>query len=92
MTIDFGREVEIDQIELLLRSDFPHDAYWTKVTAVFSDGTNIKINLEKAVDFQCTSFEPKRTRQITLKDLKKAEDSSPFPALSQLEVFGRNVL
>ena len=27
LTLDFGREVEIDALTLYLRADFPHDAY-----------------------------------------------------------------
>ena len=38
MTVDFGREVEIDRIILYIRADFPHDNWWKKVTVTFSDG------------------------------------------------------
>ena len=38
MTVDFGREVEIDRIILYIRADFPHDNWWKKATVTFSDG------------------------------------------------------
>ena len=38
LTLDFGREVEIDALTLYLRADFPHDAYWISGTVTLDDG------------------------------------------------------
>lgn len=90
-TLDFGRPVVIDEIVLYLRSDFPHDAWWEKAEVVFSDGENMEITLEKkagAQSFKCT----KRTiTSLVLKNLIKADTPSPFPALTQIQVFGTDL-
>lgn len=89
MTVEFGREVEADQIILVTRADFPHDSWWTQVTLEFSDGTSIDWKLEKSSLPHVLSFERKRITWVKLCKLIKAEDESPFPALTQIEVYGR---
>lgn len=90
LTIEFGRKVEIDWIRLLFRGDYPHDSYWTEVTLEFSDGTQQILATTNDTIFQEIKFPTKVTEFVTLKNLKKAADDSPFPALTQIEVFGRN--
>ncbi|GGC97395.1 hypothetical protein [Enterococcus wangshanyuanii] len=90
LTIDFGRMVEIDWVRLLFRADYPHDSYWTEVTLAFSDGEERIVETTNAVEFQEIHFPMKETSRLTFKQLKKATDDSPFPALTQIEVFGRN--
>lgn len=88
MKLEFGREVEVDKIVLYTRADFPHDAWWTQATFTFSDGTSIDFPMEKsALPHTCT-FEKKKVSWITLDKLIKADDPSPFPALTQMEVYG----
>lgn len=91
ITIEFGRLVEIDKIQIVLRGDYPHDSYWTQVTFECSDGTETKLPLEKVLHPQPFTFETKQVEWVKLKELIKAEDESPFPALTELEVFGRPV-
>lgn len=86
--IDFGRTVVVDKIALTLRADFPHDSYWTQVTLAFSDGSTLTPSLKKVASPQEISFEKKEIEWVVMKDMKKAEDESPFPALTQIEVFG----
>lgn len=88
LTVDFGREVEADKVVLYTRSDFPHDSWWTQVTLTFSDGTAIDWKLEKSRQPHVINFERKRTSWIRLGNLIKADDPSPFPALTQIEVYG----
>ncbi len=88
MKLEFGRMICTDRIVLYTRSDFPHDNYWTEVTVEFSDGTSVKIPLEKTAVAQEYRFEKKIIDQLILKDLKKSEEPSPFPALTQIEVYG----
>ncbi|MEI5993831.1 hypothetical protein [Candidatus Enterococcus mansonii] len=90
LTIEFGRKVDIDWIRLLFRGDYPHDSYWNEVTLEFSDGTQLVVPTTNATSFQEIRFPLKVTESVTFKELKKAADSSPFPALTQIEVFGRN--
>ena len=88
LTIDFGRDVEVDQIVLFTRADFPHDNWWTQVTLRFSDGSVEIWSLEKSRFHQILKFPPKRISWVKLGDLIQADDPSPFPALTQLEVYG----
>ncbi|MBS5933081.1 MAG: carbohydrate-binding protein [Clostridiales bacterium] len=86
--VDFGREVVTDKIILYTRADFPHDNWWTKVTVEFSDGTEFDWKLEKSYDPHTIIFDKKKITWICLKNLIKADDPSPFPALTQIEVYG----
>lgn len=89
--VDFGRDVEVDKILLYTRADFPHDNWWQQVKLSFSDGSEIVWDLEKSIAPHEITFEKKRIRWVRLHDLIKADDPSPFPALSQIEIYGYNV-
>ena len=41
--LDFGRNVDIDRIEIYTRADFPHDSYWISGKLEFSDGEIIDL-------------------------------------------------
>lgn len=88
LKLEFGREVVIDRIELTTRADFPHDSWWTQGTFTFSDGSSIDFPMEKSLDAHICTFEPKKVSWLTLDRLIKADDPSPFPALTQIEVYG----
>lgn len=88
LTIDFGREVEVDAAALTLRADFPHDSYWTAATLTFSDGSEEILQLVKTSKPQKFTFEKRKITWAKLSNLIKAKDESPFPALTQIEVFG----
>lgn len=88
MKIEFGRLVEADKIVLYTRSDFPHDNWWTQVSLTFSDGTQIDWKLEKSRFAHVLEFEKKQITWVEISRLIKADDPSPFPALSQMEVYG----
>ncbi len=86
--IDFGRMIEADKVIMFTRADFPHDNWWTQVTLTFSDGSSIDWPLEKSRFAHVLTFEKKKITWIELSNLMKADDPSPFPALTQLEVYG----
>ena len=88
--LDFGREVDIDRIELYTRADFPHDSYWTEGTLSFSDGSSLCFPMEKKVDVPhvLENLGKRKITWLTLDRLKKAPDESPFPALTQILVYG----
>ncbi len=92
LNIDFGRNVEVDQLNLLFRCDFPHDSYWQSVQVTFSNGNCLTFDTEKYAEFQNFKFSTQQTTFLRLGHLKKALDDSPFPALTQIEVFGKNSL
>lgn len=86
--IDFGREVLVDRIVLYLRTDFPHDNWWQQVSFVFSDGSRMESSLRKLEGPQEIVFEKKQIGWLEMCDMKKSEEPSPFPALTQIEVYG----
>ncbi|WP_320197739.1 carbohydrate-binding protein [Agrobacterium sp. rho-13.3] len=88
LTVNFGRPVLVDQLAIYLRADFPHDAWWDKACVTFSDGYTTSLALVKTGAAQLFEIEPRTVEWVTLHDLKKAEDPSPFPALTQIEVWG----
>lgn len=88
LKIDFGRVIETDRIDIYIRADFPHDSWWTQVTLTFSDGSTMICELQKTRFAQKITFEKKQITWVEISELKKADDPSPFPALSQMEVYG----
>lgn len=89
ITIDFGREVEIDKVALVLRGDYPHDSFWTEVTLVLSTGEEHILKTTNSLDRQFFELSATKVTTVTLKNLIKNEDESPFPALTQIEVYGK---
>lgn len=92
LALDFGREVVIDKIALTLRADFPHDSYWTRAALEFSDGSMEPLSLEKSAEPQHFIIEKRKITWVKLGKLIKAEAESPFPALTQIEVFGTDTM
>lgn len=86
--VEFGREVEIDEMALTLRADFPHDAYWTQGHVVFSDGSELAFDLEKTGDRQFIPLGQRRVSWARLERMIKSDDPSAFPALTEWEIFG----
>ncbi|MEO8529890.1 MAG: carbohydrate-binding protein [Deltaproteobacteria bacterium] len=90
LTLDFARQVQVDEIILTLRADFPHDAAWSHATVTFSDQSTLALPLIKTAAPQHFAFAPRLITELRLRDLIKADDPSPFPALTQIEVWGRD--
>lgn len=91
LTLDFGRTVEIDALTLYLRADFPHDAYWTQGTVTLDDGFEKTFELEGKDGPQRIELGSHVVRTLKLHKLIKCEMPSAFPALRQIEVFGRDL-
>lgn len=88
LKVEFGKTVEIDEVRITLRADFPHDSYWTEGKVEFSDGSTEILNFYKTHLPQIFPISKKTTEYMILKELIKAEDESPFPALTQIEAWG----
>lgn len=88
LTIEFGRPVTVDELRLTLRADFPHDSYWTQATVAFDDGSREVLQLTKTAAPQVFALAPRTVQSLKLFELKKAANASPFPALTQIEVWG----
>lgn len=91
MTVDFGREVEVDRIVIYLRADFPHDNWWKKMTITFSDGEDMELSLKKTGSGQEFTFEKKKISWLKVSHLIQSSEPSPFPALAQIEVYGNDL-
>lgn len=88
LTLNFGRKVKIDKLGFVLRGDYPHDSYWTQGTVTFSDGSKEILKFEKLLTEQQFSIEEREIEWLKFDELIKAEDDSPFPALTQIMVYG----
>jgi len=87
--LEFGRKVEIDKLRIYLRADFPHDNWWKQITVHFSDGSLLEWKLMKTGKGQSLEIEKRTIEWLQLENLIPSEEPSPFPALTQLEVYGR---
>jgi len=89
LTIEFGRPVRVDLIRITLRADWPHDSWWKEATLTFNDGETLVCTLKKDQLPQSFPMKEKTITSIRIGRLIKG-DNTPFPALTQLEVFGRD--
>ena len=89
--VDFGREVEIDKVVVILRADFPHDRHWKQAALLFSDGSRKPIELNKSAEPQTIDFPAKRTTLVRLVDLVQDEPLG-WCALVEVEVWGRDLV
>lgn len=87
--IEFGRMVEVDRIILYTRADFPHDNWWRSVQFTFSDESELDMRMEKSVLPHEITFPAKQIMWLEMHSMVKSEEPSPFPALTQIEVYGR---
>ena len=90
MTLEFGRPVRIDRMALTIRADFPHDSYWDRGNVEFSDGSQAAFSLVKTAGRQWIDLGDHTVEWMKLGRLVKADDPSPFPALMEWEVYGRD--
>ncbi len=91
LTLDLGREVEIDTLVLYLRADFPHDAYWVQGTVALDDGYEQNFPLEGKAGAQIVFLGKHRIRRLKMSKLIKCDHPSAFPALRQIEVYGTDI-
>lgn len=89
--IEFGRTVAIDRIVLYTRADFPHDNWWKSVHFTFSDGSELDMEMEKSELPHEITFPIRQISWLEMNHMVKSEDPSPFPALTQIEVYGMEV-
>lgn len=85
--IDFGREVEVSSINIIIRADFPHDTYLKGAVLEFSDGTTKDVALERTSDPQTIEIDNIKTSSLKIKDFDKAVNT--WVAFTEIEVLGR---
>lgn len=89
--LDLGRPVCVKKMALTLRADFPHDAYWTAGHVILSDGTDLAFSLKKTGDRQWVDLQGRTVRWLRLERMVKSDDPSAFPALTEWEVYARDL-
>jgi len=87
--LEFGREVQIDTLRIMLRTDFPHDSYWKTAVVEFSDGSSIPLEMTSTSDFQDFTFKAKKVNWLRLTHLVSAENR--WSALIELEAWGNDL-
>lgn len=95
--IDFGREVNVNELVLFIRADFAagtsHDAYFSEITVKFSDGTSVVINPKKTADAQTFDLGNKTTTSVTLTGfVTDKTNSMGWAAITEVEVYGAEAL
>ncbi len=86
--MDFGREVDIDTLRIMLRADFPHDSYWKSGVVEFSDGSTVTLAMTSTAAFQDFHFPRKRITWLRLNKLVSAEPR--WSSLIELEAWGKD--
>lgn len=90
LRIEFGREVDARELVLMLRADYPHDGWWSSIQCTCSNGSVANLPIAKTGDPQRFPLECNRITWIELSHFVRAADSSPWVALSQVAVMGRD--
>lgn len=89
ITVEFGRPVDLNEVVLVTRADFPHDNWWVSGKLTFSNGDVVELAMEKSDQPHRFTVDERGVTSVTLSDLVKADDPSPWAALVQLEAYGR---
>ena len=87
--LEFGREVQIDELRIMLRTDFPHDSYWKSAVVEFSDGSSLPLEMTATSDFQEFHFPAKTVSWLRLTHLVSAEER--WSALMEFEAWGKDL-
>jgi len=91
LTIDFGREVQLDSVGIVLRTDFPHDSYWTTGRLSFDSESSYQLVFKKTGIEQIFHIPVTVASRLKLGQLIKASDQSIFPSLIELKVYGHEL-
>ena len=90
LKIDFGRPVRAQEIRLFLRADYPHDSWWKHMTITSSNGESRRVDLKRTGAPQVFRLAGDAIEWLRLEQLVRG-DESPFPALSQIQVWGTEI-
>ncbi len=89
--IYFGTKVLVDEVCVYLRADFPHDTYWKSFDIEFSDKSRVPLSFEMTSKGQSTKFKERETEYIRITNFKQISEPLSWAALSQIEVYGKNI-
>lgn len=89
LTVVFGRPVNLSEIRLILRADYPHDSYWKSAKIIFSNGNFEDLKLTRTPNEQLFPVNEKNVTWIRLQNLIRSPDERGYTALTQIEVWGK---
>ena len=89
ITVDFGREVTLERLEIIIRYDTTnnHDTYFKKAVVTFSDGSTQELEMVNTADVQGFELGAKKTTKITLSGFEVA-DTAKWAAISEIRAIG----
>ena len=90
LTIHFGRKVNVQDIHIYLRADFPHDSYFQNISLEYSNHHCSHFSLQKVSHVQTFSVDEEDVEWIRFYQFKKADEKAVFAAITQIEVYGYN--
>jgi hypothetical protein len=88
--LDFGRPVDVDKIQLMIRADFPHDSYWKSAVVEFSDGSRLPIQITSSAGLQKFNFPKRRITWFRITKLVP-EDPAKWCGLIEVEAWGHDL-
>jgi len=89
INVDFGREVYVNEVELYIRADFPHDVHYTSAVLEFSDGTQKTVSMKNTKEGQTFKFDTVKTSYVKVKELVPADTStSVWEGLTEVKAYG----
>jgi hypothetical protein len=88
--LDFGRLVEVDNIRLMVRADYPHDSYWNSAVVEFSDGSLLPIGMSSSAEFQAFDFSKRKITWFRITKLV-AENPAKWCGFVEVEAWGHDL-
>jgi len=88
--LDFGRPVELDNIRLMVRADFPHDSYWKSAEVEFSDGSRLPVRIGPSAEFQEFPFAKRKVTWLRITHLVPS-DPARWCSFIEVEAWGHDL-
>ncbi|MBE5957577.1 MAG: hypothetical protein E7254_01770 [Lachnospiraceae bacterium] len=93
MQVDFGHEAYVNEVDIYIRADFPHDTHYISATLEFSNGSQKEVVLKKTKKAQKITFDTVKTSYVKIKDLVPSDSStSLWEGITEFEVYGTEKL
>jgi len=90
ITVDFVRDVKLDQLEIIIRCDFPHDTWFTGAEVTLSDGTKKHIDMYKTEDAMVFDMGGVTTSSIKLNGFTTA--GTEWAAITEIRAIGSDII
>jgi hypothetical protein len=88
--LEFGRQVELNKIRLMVRADFPHDSYWKSAVVEFSDGSRLPLQIGPSPELQEFPFSKRKVSWFRIANLVP-EDPARWCSFIEVEAWGHDL-